>query len=256
MTTKIALTFWGTQKYLDFLPQWYGRLEKYFLPNDPDGEGDYYVDLEKHYFVFTDGELNDAPDNVTKMPIPHYGFPTTYHKTFEEMLKLEDKVADYDWLVSVDADLYAWEMIQYMDFFDDSKKYFGVHHPCHKVGFRPHSQSPGAYDVNPLSNAYIDDSIMDMSIYYQGCLWGGKIPYVFDMMRQLDKWTKEDVEKDVQARFYEESYMNKWFLTHREETHTVPPDYAYPEMFKDYCQFPNKMMHLAKDNKELDNNQW
>lgn len=256
MTTKIALTFWGTQKYLDFLPQWYGRLEKYFLPNDPDGEGDYYVDLEKHYFVFTDGELNDAPDNVTKMPIPHYGFPTTYHKTFEEMLKLEDKVADYDWLVSVDADLYAWEMIQYMDFFDDSKKYFGVHHPCHKVGFRPHSQSPGAYDVNPLSNAYIDDSIMDMSIYYQGCLWGGKIPYVFDMMRQIDKWTKEDVEKDVQARFYEESYMNKWFLTHREETHTVPPDYAYPEMFKDYCQFPNKMMHLAKDNKELDNNQW
>tara|TARA_B100000287_G_scaffold428515_1_gene480068 strand:- start:77 stop:847 length:771 start_codon:yes stop_codon:yes gene_type:complete len=256
MTTKIALTFWGTQKYLDFLPQWYGRLEKYFLPNDPDGDGDYYVDLEKHYFVFTDGELNDAPDNVTKMPIPHYGFPTTYHKTFEEMLKLEDKVADYDWLVSVDADLYAWEMIQYMDFFDDSKKYFGVHHPCHKVGFRPHSQSPGAYDVNPLSNAYIDDSIMDMSIYYQGCLWGGKIPYVFDMMRQIDKWTKEDVEKDVQARFYEESYMNKWFLTHREETHTVPPDYAYPEMFKDYCQFPNKMMHLAKDNKELDNNQW
>ena len=256
MTTKIALTFWGTQKYLDFLPQWYGRLEKYFLPNDPDGDGDYYVDLEKHYFVFTDGELNDAPDNVTKMPIPHYGFPTTYHKTFEEMLKLEDKVADYDWLVSVDADLYAWEMIQYMDFFDDSKKYFGVHHPCHKVGFRPHSQSPGAYDVNPLSNAYIDDSIMDMSIYYQGCLWGGKIPYVFDMIRQIDKWTKEDVEKDVQARFYEESYMNKWFLTHREETHTVPPDYAYPEMFKDYCQFPNKMMHLAKDNKELDNNQW
>ena len=256
MTTKIALTFCGTQKYLDFLPQWYGRLEKYFLPNDPDGDGDYYVDLEKHYFVFTDGELNDAPDNVTKMPIPHYGFPTTYHKTFEEMLKLEDKVADYDWLVSVDADLYAWEMIQYMDFFDDSKKYFGVHHPCHKVGFRPHSQPPGAYDVNPLSNAYIDDSIMDMSIYYQGCLWGGKIPYVFDMMRQIDKWTKEDVEKDVQARFYEESYMNKWFLTHREETHTVPPDYAYPEMFKDYCQFPNKMMHLAKDNKELDNNQW
>ena len=253
---KLAVTFWGTQSYLDFLPQWYGRLEKYFLPNDPDGEGDYYVDLEKHYFVFTDGELNDAPDNVTKMPIPHYGFPTTYHKTFEEMLKLEDKVADYDWLVSVDADLYAWEMIQYMDFFDDSKKYFGVHHPCHKVGFRPHSQSPGAYDVNPLSNAYIDDSIMDMSIYYQGCLWGGKIPYVFDMMRQIDKWTKEDVEKDVQARFYEESYMNKWFLTHREETHTVPPDYAYPEMFKDYCQFPNKMMHLAKDNKELDNNQW
>ena len=245
MTNKIALTFWGTQKYLEFLPPWYGRLEKYFVPN-----------LEKHYFVFTDGKLEGTPDNVTKMEIPHYGFPDTYNKTFEEMLKLEDKVSDYDWLVSVDADLYAQEHIQYEDFFDDSKKYFGVHHPCHHVGFPPHNQYPGAYDTNPLSNACIDDSIMDMTIYHQGCLWGGKIPYIFDMMRQIDKWTKEDVSKDIQARYYEESYMNKWFLTHRNETHTLAPDYSYPEMFAKYCEFPNKMMHLAKDNKELDNNQW
>ena len=111
---KLAVTFWGTQTYLDFLPQWYGRLEKYFLPG-----------VEKHYFVFTDGELEGTPENVVKMDIPHYGFPTTYNKTFEEMLKLEDKVSGYDWLVSVDADLYAWEEIQYEEFFDDSKKYFG-----------------------------------------------------------------------------------------------------------------------------------
>ena len=29
---KIAVTFWGTQKYIEFLPQWYERLEKYFIP--------------------------------------------------------------------------------------------------------------------------------------------------------------------------------------------------------------------------------
>lgn len=242
---KIAVTFWGTQKYIEFLPQWYGRLEKYFLPG-----------VEKKYFVFTDGQLDGCPDNVVKMEIPHYGFPTTYHKTFEEMLKLEDKVSDCDWLVSVDADLYAWETIEYSEFFDDDKKYFGVHHPCHFVGFQPHDRQPGAYDTNPLSNAYIDDNIMDMSVYYQGCLWGGKVPHVFDMMRQIDTWTKEDVSKDIQARFYEESYMNKWFLTHREETKTLSPEYAYPEMFSDYCNFSNKMMHLAKDNKSLENNQW
>ena len=75
-TMKLAITFWGTQTYLNFLPEWYGRLEKYFIPG-----------VEKHYFVFTDGELNDAPDNVTKMEIPHYGFPDTYNKTFEEVLE-------------------------------------------------------------------------------------------------------------------------------------------------------------------------
>ena len=84
---------------------------------------------------------------------------------------------DCDWLVSVDADLYVQQLLTYEEFFDDSKKYFGVHHPCQYVDFPPHNEYPGSFDVNPASNACIDDSIMDMSVYYQGCLWGGKIPY-------------------------------------------------------------------------------
>jgi hypothetical protein len=43
---KLAITFWGTQKYIEFLPEWYERLEQHFVP-----------DVEKHYFVFTDGDL-------------------------------------------------------------------------------------------------------------------------------------------------------------------------------------------------------
>ena len=76
------------------------------------------------------------------------------------------------------------------------------------------------------------------------------------MIRKIDEWTKEDVTKNIQARFYEESYMNKWFLTHRDDTQTLAPDYAFPEMFEQYCNFSKKMVHLAKDNKALDNNQW
>jgi len=242
---KIAVTFWGTQKYIEFLPEWYERLEKYFVP-----------DLEKTYFIFTDGDLNDAPDNIVKMDIPHYGFPTTYHKTFEEMLKLKDKVVDFDWLVSVDADLYVWDTVKYSDFFDDTKKYFGVHHPCHFLNFPPHNQYPGSFDINPLSNACISEEIMDMSIYYQGCLWGGKVPEIFDMMKQIDEWTKQDLDKNIQARYYEESYMNRWFLSNKEEVHTLPSSFAYPQLFESYCNFDKKMVHLAKDNKLLDNNQW
>ena len=242
---KIAITFWGTQKYLEFLPEWYQCLEKYFIP---------YAD--KTYFVFTDGKLNGAPSNVNKIEIPHYGFPDTYHKTFEEMLKLEDVVSDYDWLVTVDADLYASRAITYKDFFDDSKKYFGVHHPCHFMQMAPHHRKPGAYDTNPLSNACIDDSIMDMNVYYQGCLWGGRIPYIFDMMKTIDEWTKEDVAKGLDAKYYEESYMNKWFLTHRDDTHTLPPTYAYPEKYQDYANFDNIMTHLSKDNAQLENTEW
>ena len=242
---KIAITFWGTGTYLNLLPEWYERLEDNFLP-----------DIEKQYVVFTDGELEGVPDNINRIEIPDYGFPETFHKTFEEILKIEDRLKDFDWLVSVDADLYVQERIEYGEFFDESKKYFGVHHPCHRVGFPPHNQHPGAYDRNSRSNAYIDDTIIDMEIYYQGCLWGGKIPHVFDMMREIDKWTQEDVLRESVGQYYEESYLNKWFLTHRNEVHTLAADYAYPQMFAQYCDFPNKMMHLAKDNRSLGNNEW
>jgi hypothetical protein len=95
-----------------------------------------------------------------------------------------------------------------------------------------------------------------MDIYWQGCLWGGKIPYVFDMMREIDNWTKDDVNNGVQARYYEESYMNKWFLMHREETKTLHPSFAFPELFENYCNFPKKIVHLVKNNKSLGNNEW
>ena len=50
---KVAITFIGTNKYLDFLPKYYENIEKYFLPNS-----------EKTIFAFTDGQLNDTPDNL------------------------------------------------------------------------------------------------------------------------------------------------------------------------------------------------
>ena len=243
---RIAVTFWGTGEYLNFLPQWHERLEKFFCP-----------DVEKKYFAFTDGELVGAPSNVTEVKIPHYGFPETFHKTFEEMLKLRDLVSSqFEWLVSVDADLYAIDGIPYEDFFNDKKKYFGVHHPCHVMQMAPHHEKPGAYDRNRLSNAYIDDSILDMRVYYQGCLWGGKVPYIFDMMQQIDDWTKDDVARGIDGRFYEESYMNKWFLTHRRDTRTLHPSYAFPQKYQQYAEFPARMVHLSKDNAALENTEW
>ena len=243
--SKVAVTFWGTGSYAEYLSEWYERLEKYFIS-----------DIDKHYFVFTDAQLEGTPDNITLMKIPHYGFPKTFYKTFEEILKIKKLVSDYDWMVSIDADLYAQQEINYEEFFDDSKKYFGVHHPCHFTGMAPHNKSPGSFDRNPRSNAYVGDDIIDMDIYWQGCLWGGKISHVFDMMSRIDKWTKEDILKDSVGQYYEESYLNKFFLIHRKDVHTLRSDYAYPEMFKQHCDFPNKMMHLHKDNKSLNNFQW
>ena len=52
---KVAITFIGTNKYLDFLPQYYENIEKYFLPN-----------TEKVILAFTDGE----PVSYTHLTLP------------------------------------------------------------------------------------------------------------------------------------------------------------------------------------------
>ena len=60
------------------------------------------------------------------------------------------------------------------EFFSD-KPFFGVHHPCHALGMPPHTEYPGAFETNPKSRAHVtpDD---DTTMYWQGCLWGGKVP--------------------------------------------------------------------------------
>ena len=59
---KVAISFIGTNKYLDYLPQYYENIEKYFLPNS-----------EKTILVFTDGELEDTPDNVKGLSSRAFG---------------------------------------------------------------------------------------------------------------------------------------------------------------------------------------
>ena len=79
---------------------------------------------------------------------------------------------------------------------------------------------------------------------------------IFDMMQKIDDWTKDDVERGIDGRFYEESYMNKWFLTHRRDTRTLHPCYAFPQMYQQYAEFPARMVHLKKDNAALENTEW
>ena len=245
---KVALTFWGTQKYLNFFLNWYDSIEKNFLNG-----------IEKKYFLFTDGELEgDVPDNINIIPTPHYGFPDKFFKTFEKLLEIEELCQDCDWLVTIDADMIVHDKVSYEEFFgsDDNKKYLGVHHPCHYLKMPPHDRLPGCFDTNKKSNACISPG-MDLSMYWQTCLWGGKVPYIFDMMRHIDNWTKEDVSKGVRARFYEESYINKFYIMNKDEVITLGPEYAFPESFEKYCNFGKKIVHISKDNKQYhDNPEW
>ena len=233
---KVAITFIGTNKYLDFLPKYYENIEKYFLPNS-----------EKTIFAFTDGELNDTPDNLKVYHQEHLEWPFITLKRFEIINKAREEIDKHDWLVFIDADAIPVVEITEEEFFTN-KPLFGVHHPCHFLGMEPHTQAPGAYDQNPDSEAYVDTSKGLPEVYYQGCFWGGKVPNVCAMIDELEARVNRDLEKDVVALWHDESQINKYFLERLDMVHTYGPEYAFPEVFKDYCQFSPKIVHLAKDN--------
>jgi hypothetical protein len=232
---KVAIIFIGTNKYLDFLPTYYENIEKYFLPNS-----------EKTIFAFTDGELDDVPDNIKVYHQEHLEWPYITLKRFEIINKARTDLDSMDWLVFLDADTRVVDTVTEEEFFSD-KPYFGVHHPCHALKMQPHTEYPGAFETNTNSRAGVTEED-DTSMYYQGCLWGGRVPEVLDMIDELDGRVEEDLSNDVIALWHDESQLNKFYSEVKEDVHLLGPEYAYPEVFQQYCNFDPKIVHLAKDN--------
>lgn len=232
---KVAIVFIGTNKYLNFLPKYYENIKEYFLPNS-----------EKTFLVFTDGE-GDFPEDVKVYPQEHLDWPYITLKRFEIIQKAREEIIKNDWFVFIDADALVVDKITEEEFFDDTKSFFGVHHPCHFLQMPPHAEYPGAFETNSLSLSHIDEND-DLSVYYQGCLWGGKVPDILKMIEELDSRVNTDLKNNVIALWHDESHINKFFIEQSEHVNVLGPEYAYPEVFSEYCNFSKKIVHLSKDN--------
>ena len=235
---KVAISFLGTGKYLDFLPKYYENIEKYFLPNS-----------EKTILAFTDGELDGTPENIKVFSQKHLDWPYITLKRFEIINKARKIILDHDWFVFIDGDALVVDRIEEEDFFTD-KPLFGVHHPCHYLKMPPHNKYPGAFEITENCNAAVDLEKYQPKVYYQGCFWGGKVPEVCAMIDELEYRVSDDLKRKVVALWHDESHLNKYFIENPDLVHTYGPEYAFPEVFKDQCTFEPKIVHLAKDNSE------
>lgn len=232
---KVAISFFGTGKYLDYLPRWYEKVEENFLPG-----------VQKQILVFTDGEIEDTPENISIYQIEHKSWPYITLERFNSLLLAKEEIKTYDWFIFLDADSLVVDTITKEEFFGD-EPYIGVHHPCHFLEMPPHNNYPGAFEINPRSTACINDAL-DLSVYFQGCLWGGKIPEVIEMIESLDKNIQDDLSRDIIAKWHDESHLNHFYINKKDKVKVLGPDYAYPEVFSEYCEFDPKIVHLAKDN--------
>ena len=95
------------------------------------------------------------PDNVIRYQQDHLDWPFITLKRFEILNQARQEIMKNDWFVFIDADALVTSDITEEEFFDSSKPFFGVHHPCHFLGMQPHGKFPGAFETNlsavPLS---------------------------------------------------------------------------------------------------------
>jgi len=260
---KVAINFIGTGNYLKFFPRYYETFMKYFVPEH-----------QKDFFVFTDGELgDDLPDNIQIINVSedfeidksHYSSDKWYNlmynsigglRRFGEIKRIKDQLKEYDWYVYFDADMYCCsEIIQYDDFFDDTKSLFGVQHPCQNPDlceFVSVSGSKLPFERNPKSKAYVSVDEQKDDIYLQGCVWGGKIPEVIKMIEDLDERILDDLKNDIMTFAHDESYLNRYRIENIDKFHVLSPTFAKPGDYpSEYFKFSARIIHSPQDKKQI-----
>ncbi|MCP4403197.1 MAG: hypothetical protein GY801_38555 [bacterium] len=232
---SVAIIFIGTGKYIDFFKKYYETNKSLFLPK-----------TKKTYFVFTDnanhadlGFKEDVvPVHTERMPWP---FPTLFR--FRYIAGISGQLEAYSHIIYIDADMYTYSQVSEEEFFLHDKPLFGVQHPgC--IGRK------GAFEFNKKSTACVNSND-DLSVYRQGCFWGGLTKDILEMSNTLADRIDDDLSRDVIARWHDESHLNKYFIEHKDKVHTYHPGYAFPEPLWDKLDYEKKIVHILKDNENI-----
>jgi len=227
---KVCFVFIGTNKYNLFFDKYYNSIKENFLPES-----------EKTFLVFSDMDLTVA-DDIKCYSIQHEGWPFITLKRFHFISKALEEIRKNDWLIFLDADMYAVKKITEVEFFCHQKPFFGVQHPMYTA-------LNGTFETNPDSMAYVGPNAKK-NTYYQGCFWGGRVPQVVEMITTLKTNVEVDMQNNIVAKWHDESHLNRFFSDNADFVHTYDSGYCYPECMKGRLNIEQKMIHIDKSMKD------
>ena len=219
----VGLVFIGTSKYADFFPFWYQGVQDYL-----------FDDCKKTVFALSDRcdeGIFDKPD-VVLAEIEHAPWPHITLNRFDYIRQLLStmKSMGIDYVLFLDADLFAQKKLSFSDVFSDDKPLVGVMHPGKIDNPNWHSfVVKGESRANVLKHAGVDIETISEQPYRQGCLWGGTYEEVSVMCNNLSEAIKDDYNRDIIADWHDESHMNCWFMANKDKVHTLPASYAFPD---------------------------
>ena len=225
--SKIAIIFLGISNYIKFFQRYYMTIKKKFLTK-----------TIKDFFVFTDQIHNPYLEkkDIIIIPVKHEVWPFSTLFKFRYINKISKKLNPYSHIIFIDADMYINCFISEKEFFFHNKPLFGVRHPNFL-------RKKGSFEYNPNSLASVSQDD-DLSIYIQGCFWGGKTSSVLKLIKILNKRTDKDLKKNIIAVFHDESHLNKYFIENKKLFQVYNPSYAYSKSRHIPKPFKRKIIHF------------
>lgn len=223
----IGVLYICTGKYNIFWERFYHSAEQNFCPG-----------LSKHYFIFTDSEINPKAENVTVIEQSKLGWPYDTLMRFHMFNKVKDNAIKMDYLFFFNANIIFLRSVWPKEILpSETERLVAVRHPFFYDGTK------GApFEDNPQSTAFLNPN--DAKHYVAGGLSGGFAADYLEMADQLAHNIDIDQKNGIIAKWHDESHINR-YLAHQMNYKILDPGYLVPE--KRLKSFPFKPRILVLD---------
>ena len=240
---KVALLFVClNEPYWEFAGNAIASAKKLFLPGH-----------DVDYFLWSDMPKADFGATLFETEPVEWPLPTLYR--YHLFLQQEAKLAEYDYIFYVDADMLFVNVVG-----DEilGEGLTAAQHPMYAI--RKEYIPP--YEPNTESSAYISrpGRIVEEQgkpplfepLYFAGGFQGGKAKDFISAMKTMKGSIDKDFAKNYVAIWNDESHWNK-YLFDKPPAVVLSPSYVYPDsLIEEYylkiwgCNYPPKLVTLTK----------
>jgi hypothetical protein len=232
---KIAVLYICTGKYSIFWKSFYESAQRFFL-----------TDCEKHYFVFTDHNLQIVDtDSVHIQYESPKGFPLDSLLRYDMFLSIKDKLLKMDYIYFFNSNMQFVRSVgkEILPNHIDSGLVAVIHPGNYKKNKKHYP-----YERNLKSTAYIKYNKLESYNYYMGGVNGGKTKDYINLIENCSANISVDIKNGITAVYHDESHLNHYL--HNKDILTLSPEYGYPEgsnlPFSPKIIILNKMKHGGK----------
>ena len=200
---KVAICTISTDAYWDKYPSLRKSIDTHFLTK-----------CQVHNFVYTDNPIS----NDEMFCIAHLPSPLITLMKFNFLVQQQHILRRFDLLYFIDGDCIIVDDIDEEVFPTTDAPIVATKHPWQ-------SYNSEQYDTNPSSTAYVLDS--GNNHYLQACFFGGYTNSVLEMATEINEMIKQDLKIRYIAKWFDESYMNKFLLN--KPVKLLSSGYTYPD---------------------------